>query len=737
MKPPTLPAPLLAFKSALDQVSDGVLLLNTDAELLFMNSQAAQLLGLPSPAVPSLEGQSLWALLPQQKAQRTDMYLACSRSLTEQLPLELETSQLNPQQRLWLRLLPIPEGLLLHLTPLQGELSSLAFYQTQEQLFTQLDDCIAQGHPIQEFLDVSVAGIRAILGVDRVLLYRVEQWEAAHLMAQSTTPQWPADGPWGDRLAWAMHSLPDWKLGSYYPVDHVDHDDLTSSERTQLKLLRVQSQLVVPVFQDQTIWGLLIIHYCREPHTWLESDIELMRKMATKLSIALQHDELRQQVQGLYLDLDQQVQERTTQLQQALDWVAMLNRITDKVRDSLDEGQIMHKAVQELALVMGMGACNAALYDLAQQTSTIYYEYVTTLPRAIGRVAKMADYPEIYNQLLQVQHFQFCSITPHPMRGRVAMLACPIYDNEGVLGDLWLVHNADYAFSDREIRLVQQAANQCAIALRQARLYQESQAQVAELEKINRLKDEFLSTVSHELRTPMTNMKMGILMLDVALKQRQELLEQIIPNVSTPIDGKVAHYLEILRKECERESQLINDLLDLQRLDADSQPIDLKTLELQDWLPQLVDVFRERATNRQQRLRLDVSSDLPPIVTNVPGLERMLAELLNNACKYTPADGEIRVTVRLRHNRIQLEVSNSGVEIPARELPRVFDKFYRVPSNDPWKQGGTGLGLALVRKLAQHLGGDIEADSRDNRTWFTVDMPMVMELRPYAVEAAH
>jgi signal transduction histidine kinase len=93
--------------------------------------------------------------------------------------------------------------------------------------------------------------------------------------------------------------------------------------------------------------------------------------------------------------------------------------------------------------------------------------------------------------------------------------------------------------------------------------------------------------------------------------------------------------------------------------------------------------------------------------------------------------------VRLRSGRIKLEVSNSGVEIPARELPRVFDKFYRVPSNDPWKQGGTGLGLALVRKLAQHLGGDIEADSGNSRTWFTVDMPMVMELRPYAVEAAH
>ncbi|MBV9385639.1 MAG: GAF domain-containing protein, partial [Chroococcidiopsidaceae cyanobacterium CP_BM_ER_R8_30] len=197
--------------------------------------------------------------------------------------------------------------------------------------------------------------------------------------------------------------------------------------------------------------------------------------------------------------LEHQVQERTRQLQQALDFEARLKRITDKVRDSLDESQIVQAAVKELALGLSVGCCNIALYNLEQGTSTICYEYAISIPASQGRIAQMANYPELYRQLLQNQYFQFCSIVPHPYRGRVAMFASPISDDQGVIGDLWLINQKDHVFSESEIRLVQQVTNQCAIAIRQARLYQAATAQVAELEKLNRLKDDFLSTVSHEL----------------------------------------------------------------------------------------------------------------------------------------------------------------------------------------------------------------------------------------------
>lgn len=101
----------------------------------------------------------------------------------------------------------------------------------------------------------------------------------------------------------------------------------------------------------------------------------------------------------------------------------------------------------------------------------------------------MEAFPEHYHQLLAGQCFQFCSVFPNPSRGHTANLACPIFDDQNVLGDLWLMHDKDHGFGEIEIRFVQQAANQCAIAIRQARLYQASQMQVKQLERqVNELK---------------------------------------------------------------------------------------------------------------------------------------------------------------------------------------------------------------------------------------------------------
>lgn len=294
-------------------------------------------------------------------------------------------------------------------------------------------------------------------------------------------------------------------------------------------------------------------------------------------------------------------------------------------------------------------------------------------------------------------------------------MCCPIFDSQGVLGDLWLYDRADNVFGELEIRLVQQVANQCAIALRQARLYEAAQAQVKVLEKLNWLKDDFLSTVSHELRTPVANMKMAIRMLQIVMSPE---------NLSREQRSKATNYLQILDDECQREISLVNDLLDLQRLEAGKQPVALETIQLQLWLSQFVQPFEERAQAGQQTLQLNLPAEtLPPLVSELSSLERILAELLNNACKYTPPRELIVVSVCAYPNSIQIKVSNSGTEIPASELPRIFDKFYRVPSADPWKRGGTGLGLALVQRLAEHLGGSIRVESVNQLTTFTVELP--------------
>lgn len=249
-----------------------------------------------------------------------------------------------------------------------------------------------------------------------------------------------------------------------------------------------------------------------------------------------------------------------------------------------------------------------------------------------------------------------------------------------------------------------------------------AKAQVEEMENLNRLKDEFLSTVSHELRTPLANMKMAIQMLEIAVNQQPEF----VAKMPQPPEqhSKIGRYFQILNNECEREINLINNFLDLQKLDSGKKPVVRETVQLQQFLERVVSLFQARTRSCQQQLQLVVPPNLPTVVCDPFSLERILVELLGNACKYSPAGEQITVTAELKSSQIQLDVSNSGVEIPQAELPKIFDKFYRIPSNDPWKQGGTGLGLALVLKITKYLGGNIEVTSGENQTCFRVTLPL-------------
>lgn len=432
-------------------------------------------------------------------------------------------------------------------------------------------------------------------------------------------------------------------------------------------------------------------------------------------------------LQQLEVELQQSEAKLSVQLQTAYDSEATLKQITEKVRDSLDENQILQGAVEALAQALKVGCCNAALFDLGQQTSTIRYEFATSIPPSQGRVSQMADFPEIYDQLLQGWHFQFCSLLPHPLRGQVSMLVCPISDDKGVLGDLWLVNQVGEGFSERDINLVQHVATQCAIALRQALLFQKSQAQVAELERLGHLKDDFLSTVSHELRSPLSNIKMAVQMLELTLEK--EPYSSMHENLDLSASQSTfnarsfqnrARYLQILKDECQREISLVNDLLDLARLDAGTEDLNLITIDLKTWLAQISQPYYEQAIAQQQQLEILVTKENLVLTTDVSYLERIIGELLNNACKYTPAQGLIRVEVMEDRRGQAIRVINSGVEISSNERERVFDKFYRVPKNDPWKHGGTGLGLALVKILTERINATIEVESADNQTIFTV-----------------
>lgn len=305
----------------------------------------------------------------------------------------------------------------------------------------------------------------------------------------------------------------------------------------------------------------------------------------------------------------------------------------------------------------------------------------------------------------------------------IADSVAPFHDDSGVITGVVLVF--------RDITERQQAEERNLAIARSQQL----ENQMLELQHLNQLKDDFLNTVSHELRTPLTNIKMAIRMLELTLNRRDRLTADNEVGSDTTI-----RYLQILSDQCERQASLINDLLDLQRLNADAYTLDVTTIHLQSWLSTLVANFQERALSQQQHLQLSLEPDLPSIRTDASSLNRILSELLNNAIKYTPKDERISMTAHFLESTslaanssstngsmLHIQVCNSGVEIPASELPRIFDQFYRIPSVDRWRQGGTGLGLTLVQKLLVRLGGSIQVTSSKAQTCFAITVPVGFE----------
>ncbi|MGJ3251126.1 MAG: GAF domain-containing protein [Elainellaceae cyanobacterium] len=594
-----------------------------------------------------------------------------------------------------------------------------------ETLMRGITHRIRQSLNLNDILNTTVHEVRQHLQTDRVIIYRFEPDWSGFVIVESVGSQWiPMLGRnIFDPCLIVDECIIPYTQGYVGNTADIHQAGFADCYVELLSQFQIKANLVIPILQGDQLWGLIAAQQCATTRHWHDWEIVLIQTLADQLAIAIQQSELYQQVQQLNANLETQVTDRTAQLQQASNFEATLKRVTDRLRDSLDEDQILQTVVRELAIAIGVKICNVAIYTLPDQVAIVCYEYSTADNTAgsefQGYPVQMAKFSEGYHQLLQSQYFQFCGHLSGSQSEWVAKLACPIVDDQGVLGDLWLVNHADYCFSDQEIRLVLLVANQCAIALRQARLYRAAQTQVKELERLNTLKDDFLSTVSHELRTPMANIRVAIQMLEIMLQQLGILDESADP------PNRLLRYIQILKDEGAREINLIDDLLDLSRVDRGRELLNPTEIDPSTWLPQLVEPFIERTRQLQQSLILDLPDIQLRFRADLTCLERILNELLTNACKYTPAGEYIRVSVRQNRRIIELIVSNTGVEILEQERDRIFEKFYRIPNQDPWKHSGTGLGLALVHRLTQRLGGCIQVTSGDGQTTFTVSLPLL------------
>ena len=439
-------------------------------------------------------------------------------------------------------------------------------------------------------------------------------------------------------------------------------------------------------------------------------------------------------------ELETEVQARTAEIQEQLERDRLLAKIALRIHQSLNLQEIINAAVTEVQqflkadqVVLCQVKSSKVMKIVAESVDFDCYSWISDQSSS---QYLMSNLKVNKNKIYAVANIEQTDLPAEQIRSLKekqvkAFLIVPICQDE----ELWgIMCTQEYSgireWQPSEVDLLQQLATQLAIAIQQAQLYQQVQTlntdlerqvqertaeleqKVKELKQLNILKDDFLSTVSHELRTPLSNMKMAIHMLKIF-----------------PIPERVQQYLNILDTECKREIELITDLLDLQRLEAGTESIPLDTIYLTTWLPVIIEPFKSRVKERQQILNSKYPQQLPNIRSNNNSLGRILAELLNNACKYTHNGGEIKFSIEYNQKKsfsetpylIKFIVSNPS-EIPESELPKIFNKFYRVPNADPWKQGGTGLGLALVKKLVEQLNSHIIVTSSNGWTTFTVEL---------------
>ncbi len=325
-----------------------------------------------------------------------------------------------------------------------------------------------------------------------------------------------------------------------------------------------------------------------------------------------------------------------------------------------------------------------------------------------------------------------------------AVLLVPLASKHRILGFLALQQNQPRTWQPEEIELAELVAAQLSAAIMQtetlrqvealveertaqlqhslevqAKLYEITRKQIEKLRTMNQRMDEFLSTLSHELRTPLTSMMLAIRMLreaDLTADRRQR-------------------YLNILEQQCTQETNLVNDLLALQELATKPVLMQVQPVDVTAILAERAQSFAQQWAAKE--LLLAVAAPAQPIVlkTDRASLNRVLLELLTNAGKYSDPSSTVRLTVVEQPDQtLVLTIANQGAAIAAAELPHIFDKFRRCQGMTQNAVPGTGLGLALVKSLVQHLNGTITvtsvpmADRLSSETCFTLTLPPTLEV---------
>jgi signal transduction histidine kinase/DNA-binding response OmpR family regulator len=558
---------------------------------------------------------------------------------------------------------------------------------------------------LQPVLDAVAESAARVCGANDAQIYRIEgegfQKVASHGSIQP-------DVQVGERVPLSRASARGRAVLERQTIHIPDLDQLGDDEYPESKLLSSRSGartlLATPLIRQGLPIGVILIRrMAARPFT--DQQIRLLETFADQAAIAIENTRL-------FSELRNRVEE-----------LRALGEVGQAVSATLDLQQVLDSVVTHADALSGTDG--GALYEYDETTQEFrlratrrfepdLVEVLRATPLRLGEgavgQAALAREPVQIPDITAAGAYRGRLLEAIIAAGHRAVLAVPLLREERILGGLVVARNTPGEFPPNVVELVQTFASQSALAIQNARLYREVEDKSQQLEVVSKHKSDFLASMSHELRTP----------LNAIIGFSEVLLERMFGD----LNDKQAEYLQDVLTSGQHLLALINDILDLSKVEAGQMELEVGPFSLREALEHGLTMVRERASRHGIGLDLEVEPGLDLIEADERKVKQVVFNLLSNAVKFTPDGGRVALAARLADQQVWVTVSDNGVGISTDDQAHIFDEFRQVGSGAAQAEG-TGLGLALTKRLVELHGGRIWVESEVGvGSKFTFSLPL-------------
>ncbi|MDP5337240.1 MAG: response regulator, partial [Nodularia sp. (in: cyanobacteria)] len=473
---------------------------------------------------------------------------------------------------------------------------------------------------------------------------------------------------------------------------------------------KICSSLIVPLICQQELMAVLALHQCDQPRIWDKDEVQLILMVVDQAALALSQAYAYEQVRALAKR------------------EALINTITTAIRSSLDPEDIFAAITQQLGQALQVDGCMLSLW--AEEDEFVYCvglydssENSQSTPKQVldSHVLVEPESPEapiekspILQEILRTQEpvvihdMSHCALEiqdvdlPLKMPAR-SLMVVPLLADGKCIGSITLQESSKTRrWFPSDLELSKAVAAQAAIAVQQSRLYQKTRDQAQRLLQLDIQKTEFFQNISHEFRTPIT------------------LIQGPLESAVRAGEGLSHQQSAIALRNSRRLLRLVNQLLDLQRLDAGRMQPSFRPCNLVEFVTQIVESFRPYGEKKGLHLETQMS-ECPQVYLDMEKFDKVVYNLLSNAMKFTPEGGTITVRLQSENNHCKLQVKDTGIGIVATQIPHLFERFRQAEGSGNRSYEGSGLGLALVKELVEMHGGKVTVNSTYGKgTTFTL-----------------